>query len=88
MKLSELGSAFVVRSINLSMNLDLGLNMLRKNPSLGDHSEEVTPVPIPNTEVKSFSAYGTARVPWWESRSWPRIVYQLNSTIDEGASVF
>lgn len=55
---------------------------------LGHYSKRGTPVPIPNTEVKSFSAYGTARVPWWESRSWPRIVYQLNSTIDEGVSVF
>ncbi len=26
----------------------------------GDHSEEVPPVPIPNTEVKLFSADGTA----------------------------
>ena len=26
----------------------------------GDHSEEVTPVPIPNTEVKSLSGEGTA----------------------------
>ena len=25
----------------------------------GDHSEEVPPVPIPNTEVKLFSADGT-----------------------------
>ena len=26
---------------------------------LGDHSEEVTPVPIPNTEVKILSGDGT-----------------------------
>ena len=26
----------------------------------GDHSEEVTPVPIPNTEVKGLSGDGTA----------------------------
>ncbi len=37
----------------------------------GDNSEEVTPVPIPNTEVKLFSADGTARATWWESRSLP-----------------
>ncbi len=30
-----------------------------------------TPVPIPNTEVKSFSADGTAWVAAWESRSPP-----------------
>ncbi len=27
---------------------------------LGHYSEGGTPVPFPNTEVKSFSAYGTA----------------------------
>ena len=28
----------------------------------GDHGEEVTPVPIPNTEVKGLSGEGTAAV--------------------------
>jgi hypothetical protein len=37
----------------------------------GDHSEEDPPVPIPNTEVKLFSADGTAWVTMWESRSSP-----------------
>ncbi len=40
---------------------------------LGDHSEGVTPVPIPNTEVKPFSADGTAWVTVWESRTLPRL---------------
>ena len=43
----------------------------------GDYSEEVTPVPIPNTEVKLLSADDT----WWatarESRSLP--VYLLSN---------
>ena len=33
-----------------------------------DHSEGETPVPIPNTEVKSFSADGTILATGWESR--------------------
>ena len=37
----------------------------------GGNSEEVTPVPIPNTEVKLFSADGTAWETMWESRSPP-----------------
>ncbi len=37
----------------------------------GGNSEEVTPVPIPNTEVKLFSADGTAREAEWESRTSP-----------------
>ena len=40
-------------------------------PVSGGYSEGETPVPIPNTEVKSFSADGTARVTLWESRSSP-----------------
>jgi hypothetical protein len=38
---------------------------------LGDSSEGVTPVPIPNTEVKPLSADGTAWETRWESRSLP-----------------
>ncbi len=36
----------------------------------GDNSNEVTPVPIPNTEVKLICADGTAGY-LWESRSSP-----------------
>ena len=36
----------------------------------GDYSSEVTPVPIPNTEVKLTCADGTADL-LWESRSSP-----------------
>ena len=38
---------------------------------LGDPSEGVPPVPIPNTEVKPFSPDGTARASVWESRTSP-----------------
>ena len=38
----------------------------------GGNSEEGTPVPIPNTEVKLFSADGTAWETAWESRSPPK----------------
>ena len=37
----------------------------------GDNSEEATPDPIPNSEVKLFSVDGTAWVTVWESRSLP-----------------
>ena len=39
----------------------------------GGNGEEETPVPIPNTAVKLFSADGTAREAEWESRSLPKI---------------
>jgi hypothetical protein len=39
----------------------------------GGDSKGETPVPIPNTEVKPFSADGTARVTVWESRTLPKI---------------
>ena len=37
----------------------------------GGHRRGVTPVPIPNTEVKLSTADGTACVSVWESRSLP-----------------
>lgn len=37
----------------------------------GGYSDEDTPVPIPNTEVKLIYADGTARATVWESRSPP-----------------
>ena len=43
---------------------------------LGGYAEGVTPVPIPNTEVKSLRADDTARVAVWESRSPPGIKIQ------------
>ena len=42
--------------------------------SFGDHGDRVTPVPIPNTEVKPVSADGTwGEIPW-ESRTSPDFV--------------
>ena len=38
------------------------------NKFLGGYAEGVTPVPIPNTEVKLFRADGTAWATVWESR--------------------
>ena len=40
-------------------------------PGLGDRSEGVPPVPIPNTEVKPLSPDGTACASVWESRKSP-----------------
>ena len=43
----------------------------RLTTSFGGHSDRVTPVPIPNTEVKPVSADGTwGEIPW-ESRTPP-----------------
>jgi hypothetical protein len=43
---------------------------------LGDCSEGVPPVPIPNTEVKPFSPDGTACASVWESRKSPKLVQE------------
>ena len=40
----------------------------------GGHRIRVTPVPIPNTEVKPDTADGTARETVWESRSLPAVI--------------
>ena len=41
----------------------------------GEDSQRATPVPIPNTEVKSLGADGTAGVAQWESRSSPPFLF-------------
>ena len=43
---------------------------LKRERSGGD-SEEETPVPMPNTEVKLFNVDGTWRETAWESRKLP-----------------
>jgi hypothetical protein len=55
----------------------LGANALgsitKKSQVSGGHSGGVTPVPIPNTEVKPASADGTWGATPWESRSPPEL---------------
>ena len=43
----------------------------------GDNSKEDTPVPIPNTEVKLFSANDTWWVTAWESKTSPDIFFNI-----------
>jgi hypothetical protein len=43
---------------------------------LGGYREGVTPVPIPNTEVKPFIVDGTALEREWESRTPPGLKYE------------
>jgi hypothetical protein len=48
----------------------------------GDFVGRVTPVPIPNTEVKPAGADGTARETAWESRKSPGLFLQKPATIN------
>ena len=54
----------------------------------GGNSESVTPVPIPNTEVKPLSADGTAREAWWESRSPPILFFVVKPFPSKGRVFF
>jgi hypothetical protein len=54
----------------------------------GGYGEEETPVPIPNTEVKLFSADGTAREAVWESRSPPKILSKARHLFKDVEPVF
>ena len=45
-----------------------------ENRFSGDFVGRVTPVPIPNTEVKPAGADGTARETAWESRKSPGLI--------------
>ena len=53
----------------------------------GGNSEGETPVPIPNTEVKPFSADGTWGETPWESRSLPDFNIILSSSTVEHSAV-
>ena len=52
----------------------------------GGNSEEVTPVPIPNTEVKLLSADATWWETAWESKTLPLIVVLWSSGQDTALS--
>ncbi len=67
---------------NRSCGLVTNLTFINKTLScayiktiVGGDSEEDTPVPISNTEVKLFSADGTAWEAEWESRTLPNFLY-------------
>ena len=53
----------------------------------GGYTGEVTPVPIPNTEVKPVRADDTARLPVWESRKSPDL-FQTKSPLQIEAGFF
>ena len=46
---------------------------IRHHSLFGDHSEEATPVPIPNTAVKLLSGDGTTGFIPWESSTSPKL---------------
>ena len=51
-----------------------------------DNNEEVTPVPISNTEVKLFSAENTWRLPSWKHRKSLDFIYSsLAQSVERSA---
>ena len=61
----------VILKLNDEVSNELFYRGLLSHVFAGGISDEVTPVPIPNTAVKLISAHGTARVTGWESRTSP-----------------
>ncbi len=59
---------------------------LRRVEFSGDDSGGATPDPIPNSEVKSSSADGTAGVTLWESRTSPGLFF--NTQLEKSSWVF
>jgi hypothetical protein len=55
---------------------------------VGDDCVEATPVPIPNTAVKLYSADGTAGVARWESTTLPALHRKAPGLYVLGLSVF
>src|SRR5271169_6581246 len=54
----------------------------------GGHRIRVTPVPIPNTEVKPDTADGTAWETVWESRSLPAVIHEQRGSIAKAIGPF
>ena len=54
----------------------------------GGHRSRVTPVPIPNTEVKPATADGTAAAGLWESRSLPGVNLMKRPRVEYDARPF
>src|SRR5437870_10507865 len=78
---SALQAFFAEFAFRLSESTDCSLHFS------GGYVVGVTPVPIPNTEVKPYGADGTARVTVWESRSPPGLIPQ-KARSKERASLF
>ena len=55
----------------------LSTAIVRKLQFFGGYSVGVTPVPIPNTEVKPYRADDTAWEAMWESRSPPKFIEEV-----------
>jgi hypothetical protein len=60
---------------------DLNCEIPNRKKFSGDSVGRVTPVPIPNTEVKPAGADGTARVTVWESRKSPELINKARESI-------
>ena len=86
----EVGNSFAENPDGLKpqkLNCEVFFQIWKKtSKKSGDYSEEVTPVPIPNTEVKLLSADDTWREAAWESRSSPVYMAPWSSGQDTALS--
>ena len=74
-----------IRFSKLSFEIsDLKFENSNRKKFSGDFVGRVTPVPIPNTEVKPAGADGTARVTAWESRKSPGLFKKPARLISRG----
>ena len=55
------------------------------NTNRGDNDEEEIPVPMPNTEVKLFSAKNTYELPCWEDRTSPYLNSPIAQLVERSA---
>ena len=62
-----------LKSYRTELNLEKLMQLKTSHKVFGGYSVGVTPVLIPNTEVKSYCADDTALETMWESRSLPKL---------------
>ena len=68
MRLDHFAIIIKLYAVYLTIQLSLNLSSIRALHFSSSHAKGETPVPIPNTEVKTFEADGTVQVIVWESR--------------------
>ena len=72
--LASITIRFLIVDFRLVFNRQSKIGNRQLHSFSGDFVGRVTPVPIPNTEVKPAGADGTARETAWESRKSPGLI--------------
>ena len=81
----EKSFSYIILKVYISSKKCLIVQSRIKAMISGDNSKEDTPVPIPNTEVKLFSADDTWWATAWKSKTLPDMLFRGSSMVEQPA---